>query len=108
MIRQPPRSTQSRSSAASDVYKRQDRSAPHNGQYEAEVVPIDRSAALILHFRTSIVQYLGLEYHKMQVKRMGKANEPDQGGYSCVQSDILSAAVRSRALPGDSPMSSSR
>ena len=46
-----------------------DRSAAHNGQYEAEVVPID-GAVLILHFRTSMVQYLGLEYCKMQVQRV--------------------------------------
>jgi hypothetical protein len=48
---------------------RGDRSAAHNGQQEAEVIPIDR-AALILHFRTSMVQHLGLEYYKMRVQRV--------------------------------------
>ena len=33
-----------------------DRSAAHDGQHEAEVVPVDRAAALIQHFRTSMVQ----------------------------------------------------
>jgi hypothetical protein len=31
---------------------------------------------LILHFRTSMVQYLGLESYKMQVKRVCKAIQP--------------------------------
>ena len=51
------------------------RSAAHNGQEEAEVVPID-GAALILHFRTSMVQYLGLEYCKMRVQSVTKAIQP--------------------------------
>jgi hypothetical protein len=33
-----------------------DRSAAHDGQHETEVVPVDRAAALIQHFRTSMVQ----------------------------------------------------
>src|SRR5450756_556219 len=36
MIRRPPRSTQSRSSAASDVYKRQGEARPVPGQREAD------------------------------------------------------------------------
>ena len=35
MIRRPPRSTQSRSSAASDVYKRQGRRVPGEGRWQA-------------------------------------------------------------------------
>ena len=33
------------------------RSAAHDGQHKTEVIPIDRTAALIQHFRTSMVQY---------------------------------------------------
>jgi hypothetical protein len=51
------------------------RSAPHDGQHETEIIPIDR-ASLIQHFRTSMVQYLGLESYKMQVKRVCKAIQP--------------------------------
>ena len=36
------------------------RSAAHDGQHETEVIPVDRTAALIQHFRTSMVQYIGL------------------------------------------------
>src|SRR5262249_11096107 len=36
------------------------RSAAYDRQYEAEIIPVDR-AALIQHFRTSKVHYLGLE-----------------------------------------------
>jgi malonate-semialdehyde dehydrogenase (acetylating)/methylmalonate-semialdehyde dehydrogenase len=49
------------------------RSAAHDGEHEAEVIPVDR-AVLIQHFRTSKVQYLGLESYKMQVQRVCKAN----------------------------------
>ena len=45
------------------------RSAAHDSEHKTEIVPIDR-AALIQHFRTSKVQYLGLESYKMQVKRL--------------------------------------
>jgi hypothetical protein len=45
-----------------------DRSASHDRQHETEVIPIDRLAALIQHFRTSMVQFIGLESYKMQVK----------------------------------------
>ena len=48
------------------------RSAAHDGEHKAEVVPVDR-VALIQHFRTSMVQYLGLVSYKMQVKRIVKA-----------------------------------
>ena len=41
MIRRPPRSTQSRSSAASDVYKRQ-------GYYEAHINAWDVAAGIVL------------------------------------------------------------
>jgi hypothetical protein len=47
------------------------RSAAHDGEHKAEIVPVDR-AALIQHFRTSMVQYLGLVSYKMQVKRVVK------------------------------------
>src|SRR3974390_1094377 len=53
------------------------RSAAHDGEHEAEVVPVDR-AALIQHFRTSMVQYLGLVSYKMQVKRIVKRSRQDQ------------------------------
>ena len=36
------------------------RAAAHDGQHKTEVVPVDRPVALIQHFRTSMVQYLGL------------------------------------------------
>jgi hypothetical protein len=52
-----------------------DRPAAHDGEHKAEVVPVDR-ATLIQHFRTSMVQYLGLESYKMQVKRVCKAIQP--------------------------------
>ena len=42
------------------------RSAAHDRKHETEVVPVDRVAALILHFRTSMVQFIGLESYKMQ------------------------------------------
>src|SRR5262249_26401318 len=45
-----------------------DRSAAHDSEHKAEVVPVDR-AALIQHFRTSMVQYLGLVSQEMQVKK---------------------------------------
>lgn len=45
-----------------------DRAAPHDGQHEAEVIPID--SALIQHFRTSMVHYHRLESYKMQVDRI--------------------------------------
>src|SRR6202008_297886 len=48
------------------------RSAAHDGEHKAEVVPVDR-AALIQHFRTSMVQYLGLVSQEMQVKKDLKA-----------------------------------
>src|SRR5262245_60555588 len=48
------------------------RSAAHDRKHEAEIIPVD-GAALIQHFRTSKVQYLGLESYKMQVKRVCKA-----------------------------------
>src|SRR5450756_2375784 len=47
MIRRPPRSTQSRSSAASDVYKRQPREPPHgplDGGLRAGQVDLDNLA----------------------------------------------------------------
>jgi hypothetical protein len=54
---------------------------------------------LIQHFRTSKVQYLGLESYKMQVKRVCKATQQridairtGPGRNSCAQSDISSAA----------------
>ena len=50
-----------------------DRSAAHDRQHETKIVPIDRSSTLILHFRTSIVQYIALVSYKMQVKRICKA-----------------------------------
>ncbi len=37
-----------------------DRAAANDGQHKTEVVPVDRAAALIQHFRTSMVQYIGL------------------------------------------------
>jgi hypothetical protein len=37
-------------------------------------IPIDRTAALIQHFRTSMVQYLGLVSQEMQVKKGDKSN----------------------------------
>src|SRR5450756_3146312 len=46
MIRRPPRSTQSRSSAASDVYKRQVHGL---GYVEAAVTDIDADANLFFH-----------------------------------------------------------
>jgi len=36
------------------------RSAAHDGEHKTEVIPVDRTAALIQHFRTSMVQYIGL------------------------------------------------
>jgi hypothetical protein len=36
------------------------RSAARDGQQKTEVIPIDRTAALIQHFRTSMVQFIGL------------------------------------------------
>ncbi|MEY9316215.1 hypothetical protein ABIF29_003014 [Bradyrhizobium elkanii] len=42
------------------------RPAAHDGKHETEVVPVDCAAALIQHFRTSMVQFIGLESHKMQ------------------------------------------
>src|SRR5215470_9377207 len=70
------------------------RSAAYDRQYEAEIIPVDR-AALIQHFRTSKVHYLGLESYKMQVKRVCKAIpqgsitiQPGPGRFSCAQSDI--------------------
>ena len=45
------------------------RSAADNCQHETEVVPVDCPAALIQHFRTSMVQYLGLVSQEMQVKK---------------------------------------
>jgi len=56
-----------------------DRSAAHNGEHKAEVVPIDR-AALIQHFRTSMVQYLGLVSQEMQVKKGPKRSSWDLPG----------------------------
>ena len=47
------------------------RSAAYDGQYEAEIIPVDR-AALIQHFRTSKVQYLGLNPIKCRSKRFVK------------------------------------
>src|ERR1700747_3108490 len=46
-----------------------DRPAAHDCEHEAEVIPIDR-VALIQHFRTSKVQYIGLESYKMQVNTL--------------------------------------
>src|SRR5450756_3154805 len=46
MIRRPPRSTQSRSSAASDVYKRQDHERDAEGPDEADAGVDDLSAEL--------------------------------------------------------------
>jgi hypothetical protein len=56
-----------------------DRSAAHNRQHETEVVPVESMGALVLaaliqHFRTSMVQFIGLVSYKMQVKK--GANNP--------------------------------
>ena len=60
-----------------------DRSAAHDSQHVPEVVPIDRAATLIQHFRTSMVQYLGLVSYKMRVKKVRKANHSvfERSGY---------------------------
>src|SRR6266700_3679396 len=67
------------------------RAAPHDGQHEAEVVPVD--VTLIQHFRTSMVHYLRLESYKMQVDRICQS---EQAGLKeiipCVQSVISSVA----------------
>ncbi|MHC2842075.1 hypothetical protein ACVINU_005009 [Bradyrhizobium diazoefficiens] len=83
------------------------RAAPHDGQHEAKVVPVD--SALIQHFRTSMVQYIRLESYKMQVDRNCQS---EQAGlkeiFPCVQSDISSAARRSRVPRAAPPTFSSR
>jgi hypothetical protein len=60
-----------------------DRSAAHDGEHEPEVVPVEGIgafgikalglAALIQHFRTSMVQFIGLVSQEMQVKKGSKA-----------------------------------
>ena len=53
------------------------RSAADDRQHETEVIPVDRLGALIQHFRTSKVQYIGLVSQEMQVK---KGFEADPAG----------------------------
>src|SRR5437868_2870152 len=67
------------------------RSAAHDGEHEAEIIPVD-CAVLILHFRTSKVQYLGLESYKMQVQRVCKAS---QTGIDAIQPGLREDFMRS-------------
>jgi hypothetical protein len=45
------------------------RSAADDRQHEAEVIPVDGAKTLIQHFRTSMVQFIGLVSQEMQVKK---------------------------------------
>src|SRR3954447_25600832 len=91
-----------------------DRSAAHDGEHETEVVPVEGTealglAALIQHFRTSMVHFIGLVSQEMQVKKSFKAiSSRFQGEYACVPSGISSAAKRSRARRDVRPTFSSR
>src|SRR5450756_754554 len=60
MIRRPPRSTQSRSSAASDVYKRQ-------GETVSKIVPALRRGAAVTLARTDVM-YIATEYGVVNLK----------------------------------------
>src|SRR4051812_36753563 len=80
------------------------RSAARDGQQKSEVIPVDRTAALIQHFRTSMVHFIGLVSQEMQVKKVCKAtNRASQGENSCVPSDISSAAKKFRARQAAQP-----
>ena len=56
------------------------RSAADDRQHETEVIPIDRLGALIQHFRTSMVQFIGLVSQEMQVKKGSKAIRSTEAG----------------------------
>src|SRR5450756_509148 len=64
MIRRPPRSTQSRSSAASDVYKRE-RECPSRGKSESvvHVIPLAFRGTRVIH-RASTGQVRGFQNEK--------------------------------------------
>src|SRR5678815_5729420 len=60
MIRRPPRSTLDRSSAASDVYKRQTQSLHTNSMDETLALPTDRAAKIALRTQQVIAYETGV------------------------------------------------
>mgnify|MGYP003380537689 CR=1 FL=1 len=62
MIRRPPRSTLDRSSAASDVYKRQDPAFARRGDRRREVEAVDR------HRRAEEAVFLGAEVGRLAAR----------------------------------------
>src|SRR5674536_69187 len=80
MIRRPPRSTLSSSSAASDVYKRQP-----DLFFSSSIVPITSTSPQKSHTHTGIgiPQYLWREMHQSRepLTQSAKRAEPAQSGY---------------------------
>src|SRR5665809_102630 len=103
MIRRPPRSTQSRSSAASDVYKRQLRLIPRAraiSRCERPSAAIVLACAQSIALRTSRLLLIaaddGDEKEAGGAKRDGLGAGEDDGGRGTL-------AARDRSGPGDQP-----
>src|SRR5450756_1524043 len=85
MIRRPPRSTQSRSSAASDVYKRQVLGISHFSKNTAGREPVERvtgSVAFGALARIVLVAAKGAEGEPRLLARAKSNIGPDGGGFA--------------------------
>ena len=107
MIRRPPRSTQSRSSAASDVYKRQAQA----GDAPTPTEPLDASGASLVAdtFRTGTERFLtgaelaGVESDELVVRtgmRSGYLEPVLRDGEVVAVLTVVSRVPRSRAIGG--------
>ena len=80
MIRRPPRSTQSRSSAASDVYKRQDRELAVLAEVASGLSSKQIAASLFLsegtvrNYLSAIFSKLGV-HNRIEAVQMAKKNK---------------------------------
>ena len=76
MIRRPPRSTQSRSSAASDVYKRQELESGEPSDYAKKELPPDMTAAVM-----AALQLMENVYTEFQFEHLFNVQNPRNAGW---------------------------